>query len=280
MITPTEESKSLSSILGKTVYLKREDLHFLRSHKGRSIPIMIDTKVAQGFHSFVISSSGNAALAAGLYISQNHPGTKLTILVGEKIPDEKLQPLLELVGEKITVSKVARPLMELTLLEKKGCVSLRQSTDDTALLGYFDLAREILNQTPDVSDVFIATSSGTTAVALHAQFCELGRDVKIHIVQTPACHPFIESPETGISIAGAIVDKVGHRREVVLKTITESKGSGIIATDEYIRKAQKVLESDGITTTANGALSIAGFLSYIENGNIITKKAVCIIGGK
>jgi len=280
MITPIEQSKNLSAQAGVPVYLKREDLHPLCSHKGRSIPVMIDTYIKKGITSFAISSSGNAALAAALHLLKINSNAKLAILVGEKIPDEKLKPLLELVNKNITVSKVARPLMGLAAFEKRGYTSLRQSTDESALTGYFELANEIIEGTPDVSDVFVATSSGTTAVALHKQFTKCGKHIKVHIVQTPACHPFIESDEDETSLAYAIVDKVGHRKTQIRETIKESHSRGIIARDEYIVKAQKILEDEGITTTPNGALSIAGLLAHLDQGSFIKKQAVCIIGGK
>ena len=85
------------------LWLKREDLHHFGSHKGRSIPFMIDYYWhKEGLVNFVISSSGNAALAAALHVrhhNKNNPDKKisLTIFVGNKIPTEKLDILKKLI---------------------------------------------------------------------------------------------------------------------------------------------------------------------------------------
>ena len=64
MITPHEEYPALASALGYKagkgairLYFKREDLHPYGSHKGRSIPVMMDYYREIGDRSFAISSS-------------------------------------------------------------------------------------------------------------------------------------------------------------------------------------------------------------------------------
>lgn len=99
MQTPQLPHPKLSQALGliSELYLKREDLHPYGSHKGRSIPGMIEAYAKQGVRDFVISSSGNAALAAihavKAYNEQHPEPTTLKILVGKKIDPNKLQTL-------------------------------------------------------------------------------------------------------------------------------------------------------------------------------------------
>ena len=66
MKTPQAPILKLSSALGITteVWFKREDKHKYGSQKGRSIPLLIHEQYDLGKTHFVISSSGNAALAA------------------------------------------------------------------------------------------------------------------------------------------------------------------------------------------------------------------------
>jgi hypothetical protein len=67
MKTPQTPVPELSAVLAfdQEIWLKREDLHRHGSHKGRSIPIMIDEAARTGSRRFVISSSGNAAREKG-----------------------------------------------------------------------------------------------------------------------------------------------------------------------------------------------------------------------
>jgi|GEM_PF-244914 threonine dehydratase len=224
--TPHESYPDLAREIGvSNLYFKREDLHPLGSHKGRSIPRMIDVGLTDGIRHFVISSSGNAALAAGLYVKGlNAVNAKivkknttannfitLEILAGKNINTKKLAKLQVLKDEHILVSVQDRPLQMLFQKTKVPNVrSLRQSTDPVALEGYTSLARELAD-IPDLEAIFIGTSSGTTAQALAQYFLKNGQNVnnkdnnknnknkentrktavEIHIVQTPSCHPIV-----------------------------------------------------------------------------------------
>ena len=236
MVTPQQEYPSLAKETGvPNLYLKREDLHHLGSHKGRSIPVMIDAYAAQGEKKFSISSSGNAALAAAAYVKEKNAGgtdMSLEIFIGENVPLEKKKSLLSLAGSGIKISEKERPLMALLETVKIGARSLRQSTDDTALVGYKSLAEEI-SGIPNLSALFIATSSGTTAKALGEFFLSGKNSPEIHIVQTSSCHPMAEifDPRPNLketSTARAITDKVAHRREKIMAVVSKTKGFGWI----------------------------------------------------
>lgn len=286
MKTPQLPHPKLSALLGipNEIWLKREDEHHYLSHKGRSIPIMIEHYAKSGQSNFVISSSGNAALAGALYIqthNRNHPEKQLTlkIFVGKKIPAKKLAAITSLTDEYISVEQISNPKQSAFTAEKSGAIWLRQSTDDTALTGYEELAGE-LARIPNLSAVFIPTSSGTTAVGLHLGFKKLGTNPQIHIVQTPACHPFVLSEEKGNSLADAITDKVAHRREGIKGTIKESDGDSWIASDEEIRAAQKIiLDSAETKTSPNGILGVSGLIQAIKKGRKFSGPIVCIITG-
>lgn len=299
MVTPQIESPDIARKLGiPKLYFKREDLHPYGSHKGRSIPIMIDMKVAEGAKDFAISSSGNAALAALRHIKKrNAEGDKLTlsILVGERVNQEKLQALESELAPGIQIEKTPRPLQSLFNLIKGGeRTSLRQSTDPEALIGYKNLAAEIA-ATDDLEAVFIATSSGTTAEALANYFVEhsaaIGTRIpQLHIVQTTSVSPisrmFAESPvsektEPELSLADAIIDKVAHRADAVVNAIRTTAGRGWIASNADILAAQRLLkEHSGIDATPNGALSLAGLLSALRTGITFKGSVVCVITGR
>lgn len=292
MKTPQLSYPSLAQALGvPELYLKREDLHKYGSHKGRSIPLMIKKYAKEGITDFVISSSGNAALAAihaTIAHNQNNPGkkVKLTVFVGKRIPKEKLNRLLSPISyhlSPITIQQVERPKQAALQLEKEtGAKYLRQSTDDTALEGYFELADE-LNKIPNLSAIFIPTSSGTTAQALGEAFQTLSQKPQIHIVQTTACHPIAEifdTIEDAPSSAGAIVDKIAHRKEKVIEVIKKSGGSGWIVDDTQINDAMRLVkEHTNISISPNSALSIAGLQKAVEKGNVFEGAVTCLITG-
>ncbi|HEU0081153.1 MAG TPA: PLP-dependent lyase/thiolase [Candidatus Paceibacterota bacterium] len=297
MVTPQTESPEIARELGVgALYLKREDLHPLGSHKGRSIPVMIDLKVAKGATDFAISSSGNAALAAARHIkARNAAGSKLSllILVGRNIEAGKLKRLQEeAVGEpRIRIEAEARPLQALfNLIKNDGKTSLRQSNDPDALVGYRTLAAEIA-ATPNLEAVFIGTSSGTTAEALADYFVEhAGRTgepfPQVHVVQTAGVSPIAkafaqEESEPEASLADAIVDKVAHRALSVENAVRKTAGHGWIASNADIRRAIELLrDKAGIEATPNGALSLAGLIKARASGRRFAGSVVCVVTGK
>jgi len=290
-ITPQTKEPRLAEALGiSDLFLKREDLHPYGSHKGRSIPVMIDIKSAKGGRDFAISSSGNAALAAIRHIQRkNSQGAdlSLSVLVGENInPEKKAALVAEMKDEHIELVASKRPLqMLLEKIQGEQRLSLRQSTDPSALVGYKALAEE-LALIPNLSAVFMGASSGTCAQAL-AQFFKSQRMlVAVHIVQTTQCFPiagaFYDKHEgSQASIADAIVDKIAYRKDVLVPAVRNSGGSGWIASNKEIQRAQELIqEHSGVYTTPNGALGVAGLMKAIGHGIEFAGPVACIITGK
>ncbi|EKD43034.1 MAG: hypothetical protein ACD_72C00491G0002 [uncultured bacterium] len=298
MITPQTTQPKLAKSLGLSVplYFKREDLHPLGSHKGRSIPVMIERYITDDFTNFVISSSGNAALAAGLFIKKYNQTHKnklvLQIFVGENIDKAKLGLLKKIQSKNVIINKTKNPKQQAFQLDKDHQAKiLRQSTDDTALLGYEQLAKE-LSKIENLSAVFIPTSSGTTAEGLYFAFKKLKLKIQIHIVQTTACHPIVDGLEisplryasvemTEKSLAGAIVDKVAHRKNEILKIIKNSHGFGYVANDEEIRNSIRLAnKTSKIKLSPNSALSVVGLMQAIKLKKKFNGPIVCLVTGK
>ena len=306
MITPQTTNEKLAQKIGlKSLYLKREDLHPLRSHKGRSLPKMIDKYAKAGFSEFAISSSGNAGIAAAMYINQrnrdqagqNATALRLKVFVGEKIPDEKRRLLTEQANSNVMIIQRERPLQAFLQAKKDPKVKgLRQSTDDSALEGYADLARE-LSQIAGLSAIFVPTSSGACAQGIYAGYKKAGKVApEIHIVQTQSCHPMVEkggrgliakisrivSPKMQTSIADAIVDQIGHRKVAVTEALRETRGSGWVASNDDLIRAVELLRESNVLVSPNGALTIAGLTQAIKAGKNKNWQGpvVCLIGGK
>lgn len=293
LITKNElQSKLAESLDIKRLYFKREDLHPYGSHKGRSIPVMIDKYISNGIFHFAISSSGNAALAAAFYINKinsekNTFGmnkVKLDILVGQHINAKKLHKLEQFKSDYINITMHDRPIQALfNKIKDPSIRGLRQSTDDSALLGYEELANELI-QIDDLKAVFIGTSSGTTAQALSEYFKKNQKSIEIHIIQTSSCHPissnFIYESVDEISIADAIVDHSAIRKEKIVELIEENGGAGWIASNEQIKSAQALVKKyTNLDISTNSALSVAGLMQAVYTGHVWDGSVVCMICG-
>ncbi len=294
MKTPQHTFPDLAHALGiHDIYLKREDLHTYGSHKGRSIPLMVKLHTKAGKNAFAISSSGNAALAALLAIqnyNRNNPGKSATlrIFIGNTIEPEKKQRLISEITDTqaITIEQVERPKQAVFALEKEGVVtSLRQSTDDTALQGYAELAEE-LDKIENLQAIFIPTSSGTTAQGVAIAFAHLQNKPQIHIVQTTSCHPIAKHFDTKFSpsvtsLAGAIVDTIAHRKNQVIQAVDASKGSGWVISDTELEEAQALVKKHtNLSISYNSALSVAGLKKSLAAGFVYNGPVVCLICGR
>jgi len=289
MITPHEACPKLASAIGlSTLYFKREDLHPYGSHKGRSIPRMIDHYVAAGDRRFAITGSGNAALAAALHVQELNAGSdqkiELEIYTGNHIATHKLEKVRGLADEHIKIFAKERPLQALTQAVEEGMRSLRQSTDDEALVGYQALAEE-LTAIKDIGAVFIGTSSGTTAQALAQYFTKKKLPVQIHIIQTSSCHPMVDEFETidapnERSVADAIVDQTAMRKSKLIPLIKKTGGRGWCATNEEIERALGLVQTHaGMDISTNSALSVVGAMQAAYMGYEIEGAVVCMICG-
>ncbi len=295
MKTPQKPIPELQKILHTQgeIWFKFENKHHLGSHKGRSIPAMIDAELKSGQTNFVISSSGNAALAALRHVttknkSRSENFISLHIFVGRRIGEQKLAKLEAEKSSKITIEQVDNPKQSaFQWAEKNDGYNLRASMSEIALAGYETLSEE-LNKIENLQSVFVATSSGTAAVGLGLGFKKTVAHPQIHIVQTTSCHPIADFilKKTDLensqepSLADAIVDKIGHRKEELEKIVKESGGTAwIIGNKEIAEALEFASEYAGEKLTANSALALAGLIAAQKNNRLPEGNAVCIIGG-
>lgn len=288
-LTPMEKQPALAAALGfSELCFKREDLHPYGSHKGRSIPTMIDHYAAKGDRRFAITGSGNAALAAALHVQKLNEKAagpiELEIYTGNHIAARKLGKIKALVDDHIRIFAKERPLQALTQAIEDGYRSLRQSTDDEALSGYGSLAEE-LAAAKGIGAVFIGTSSGTTAQALAAHFSKRKLPIQVHIVQTSSCHVMADAFDSfdvpnERSIADAIVDQTAMRKAKLIPLIERTGGRGWCATNEDIESALELTKKHaGLDISTNSALSVVGAMQASYASHEIEGAVVCMICG-
>jgi len=308
--TPLQQATaSLSQQLGlQAFFFKREDLNPTGSHKDRSTAFLISAYIQQGLKNFVISSSGNAAISASRYCKQG--GVSLTVFLSPSTPKEKIN-LIESVA---TIKYSDRPMSDaIKFARTTGAKLLRNSTDEYALEGTvslgIELFKDISSYTRKLIDgdslssqfsIFVPASSGTLAQGIYegikrvmsdettdASLNEVQSNIKnfpaLHIVQTTKINTLVapfdkDFEKAGNSIAQAIVDRVGHRKTAITDAINDSHGSGWVVSDKEILEANKMLESEGIQCSYEGAMSLAGLIKAKKNGWKI-ENAVCIITG-
>jgi len=285
--TPCELVSRLAEKLGvEKLYLKREDLNPTGSHKDRGVSVQIASHIAQGATSFIISSSGNAAVSASKYCKEAN--VPLTIFLSPKTPESKLKRISKYPNLQVITSR--RPKSDaIKLANYTKAVLLRGSVDPLAIDGYKVIATELATQVPNATDIFIPCSSGTSTVGVFQGYIDLvssdGVEAypRFHIVQTTRVCPIAREFDkdfqpTRESVAQAIVDRVALRRNEVISLIKKSEGHGWVVGDEEILFWLDELHNKGVNCSEEGAMTLAAVKKATDSGWEM-KEVVCLITG-
>jgi len=221
------------------LYLKREDKNITGSSKDRAIPLQIDNLKKNGFTQAVISSTGNAAISAAYFCQQKK--IELTIFLSPKVSPQKLAMLKKFPSEIILSPK---PISDAIKFSKLNHVFLlRQSTDPVSLIGYQQIAKEIMSQLPQVSSIFIPIGSGTTLIGISQK---LSQNVPIFGVQSAANCPISKLfdkdfvPENRL-ITDALSVKFLPQKQKIIDIVKKSNGFVFTLQNEAIIMANHYL---------------------------------------
>ncbi len=267
------------------IYLKREDLNPTGSVKDRAVIYQLEKARKLGFKKVAISSSGNAGISTAYWT--NIVGLKSTVFISPRTNPSKIEKLKDLNCNIVVTTKPIRDCFR--YCKEKSVYNMRQSLDPTALKGFSLLGEEIKKQIASgkmekPKAIFFPVSSGTTLLGTSRGLADL--NIGLFIIQ-PASHCPLASlfdnnyeSEDEI-IADALVAKIIPKKEDILKHVKRSGGGGIVVSNKKIMLADKFLKANGIETSYEGALTLAGVwkaekVGIIEKG----KNMLCLLTGK
>jgi threonine synthase len=262
------------------VYFKCEFENPTGSIKDRSIAYQISHLKEIGMKKAVISSSGNAAIAAAAYCKK--AAIQLSVFVSPNININKLAVLKTFSCE---INSTLKPISDAyKYAEKNKMYNLRQSKDLWAVYGYETIAFEIDRDTKEIDAMFIPVSSGTSFIGIAQGFGKLDRIPALHVVQTERNHPIAAIYDSDFtnrnsSLADGIVARITSREKEIHEWVTQSKGSGWVISDAQMRIAHAKLNEYGLSCSYEGAAAYAALLKSKKNGYDF-KNPVCILTGK
>jgi threonine synthase len=263
---------------------KREDENPTGSHKARALAYQVSYYRAKGEKTLLISSSGNAAIAAADYCRLC--GIRLIAFVSKNTPRSKINEIKNagqtvLFCEKpINFAKYAARIFNIQ--------NLRPSHDDLSIEPYKSIAFELFDEfSDDIDAVFIFPTSASSLIGtargylqLRDELGVLKRAPKIIAVQTGGITSIAEqfvkkTGEAGTSAAGALGVKVTRRTEEAVEIIKKLAGTAVIVSSDEISEADAILKRYGIITSEEGAASFAGAIKLHDYKNV-----VCILSGR
>ncbi|MFC1856356.1 pyridoxal-phosphate dependent enzyme [Thermodesulfobacteriota bacterium] len=277
-------SAALSDDEPRRIILKREDENPTGSHKARALSYQVSYYNSNGHKRLLISSSGNAAIAAAKYCSL--AGIQLMSFVDKRTDAGKLlelkstgQPVI-FCKKPINFAKYASRIFDIP--------NLRPSHDDLSIEPYKSIAFELFDEFDDKIDaVFMFPTSASSLIGMVKGYLQLRDELaliksvpKVIAVQTgnitSIARSFCEDAAgEDVSVAGALGVKVTARTKEAVEHIRALGGSAIIVSADDIREADSILRDAGIVTSMEGAACVAGAKRLKEYKNV-----VCILSGR
>lgn len=272
------------------VWIKHEYFNESGSHKIRLLSYLFKKYITQGEKNFVISSSGNAAIAACYYLKKiNNPQINLMVFVPPAMDSKKWKRLQSAKNNsfQIKIKKTKKAKQEaFKFSQETGAIFLRGSTEPQAEQAYIGLGEEI-GRIPNLQAIFIPTSSGITSLGIFESFQKMNKNTEIHIVQTEKIHPLAQNFDQEFksknkSLAKAIVDKTAKRKMDVIRAVQESAGWAWVISDKELKKAKKIIEinTDLAKIGYDSLLSVAGLLKAQKNNWKFNKAVCCLFTGE
>lgn len=268
--SPLERAAKLSSTVGCHAYLKREDLQPVHSFKLRGaynkIAQLSPAERAQGV---IAASAGNHA--QGVALAAKKLGLSALIVMPRTTPAIKIDAVrsygaeVELAGD--SYSDAAEHCKQ--RVKETGRTYIHPFDDPLVIAGQGTVGREVLEQLPDVTHIFVPVGGGGLIAGIAAYVKALRPDVKVISVEPADSNAMQQSikeeqrvslDHVGIFADGVAVKQVG---QITFETALNKVDDFITVTTDQICAATKLIFEDtrSIVEPA-GALAAAGIAQY------------------
>ena len=252
-------------IADKKIWLKREDTNPHGSHKDRSLAYQVAHAAANGCLELVISSSGNAAIAAAAFCQAAK--IKLWVFLSPDINRGKFLQIQSYHPQIIVSHRAIRLANYFAARQKLN--NLRPSTDDNSIEGFKSLGLELFEQWSQPRPIFTYVTSGSSLLGIHAALVDLAKLKCLDKIP-----PLNEVSSGPVSLAGRGGTSRTRRRAAIDRAVRATGGQKYVMTEDEIATADKQLASQHIKTSPEGQAAVAAALKsgYPE--------VTCILSGR
>lgn len=273
VVTPMENSRFLSEVLGVPVHLKAETLQRTGSYKIRGaynrLSQLTESERARGV---VAASAGNHA--QGVALAARELGIRATIFMPLGVALPKLQATRNYGAEVVLHGHVVDETLQAAaeFAERTGAVIIPPFDHPDVVAGQGGLALEILEQVPEVENVIVPIGGGGLIGGIASAFAqlepELGRRVRVIGVQAANAASYLPSLDAGeprsIATGPTIADgiAVGRPGELNFAIVRATVDQIVTVDDDDTARALVVLlERAKLVVEPAGAVGVAAALS-------------------
>lgn len=268
--TPLTLADGLSQRRKTSVYLKREDMQPVHSFKIRGAYNKIaQLSGAERTRGVIAASAGNHAQGVALAAKKLH--ISALIVMPQTTPSIKVDAVRDLGAEIILIgdsyTEAAAACVDIAKQTKRTFI--HPFNDPLVIAGQGTVGKEILEQLPDVTHIFVPVGGGGLLAGIAHYVKAIRPKVQIIGVEpddSAAMHKSLAKGErvtlkhVGIFADGVAVKQVGVHtfdaaRQFVDATIT-------VTTDQICSAIKDTFEATRSIAEPSGALALAGLLSY------------------
>lgn len=280
----------LSTELGNTVLLKREDQQPVKSFKLRGAYTRLCALSPQQQTAGVIAASaGNHA--QGLAYGARVKGIQATIVMPETTPEIKVAAVQQFGGDQVTVIQHGTNFDQASqharaLADQHGYTFVPPFDDPDVIAGQGTVAKELLEQQPQLDMVFVAVGGGGLAAGIAVYLKQLNPAIRVIAVESEESACFaaarqagkpVALPSVGIFADGVAVKTMGEEtfrlcNQFVDEIIT-------VSNDEICGAIKDIFDDTRVIAEPAGALSVAGIRKYVREHGISGKRLGGVLCG-
>ncbi len=286
--SPLDYAALLSSRLGNSVWLKREDLQPIFSFKLRGAYNKMSALSPEELQGGVVASSaGNHA--QGVALAARKLGVEAVIVMPITTPQIKVDAVRRLGAEVVLKGDNYDGAFEFAsqLCREKGLTFVHPYDDPDVIAGQGTVGMEILKQLTGPLDAIFVPVGGGGLIAGIAEFVkEMRPDVKVIGVEPEDADAMDRSLKAGerirLTSVGSLADGVAVRQvgvetfRIVQELVDEII---VVSNDEICGAVKEIFEDRRSVLEPSGALAYAGLKRYVERESAKGLSLVAIASG-
>jgi threonine dehydratase len=281
---------SLSLSLGNSIYLKREDQQAVKSFKLRGAYNCIrQLSSEQKMRGVIAASAGNHA--QGVAYAAKALNIKATIVMPETTPEIKVAAVKRFGGSNVSVVQHGTSFdqasaMAADLCEQHGYSMIPPFDHPDVIAGQGTIAKELLEQNPDLEYVFIAVGGGGLIAGMAVYIKQIRPDIKIIAVESEESACLLEAdkagkrvtlPSVGIFADGVAVKTIGEEPFRLCQAHVDEVMT--VSNDEICTAIKDIFDDTRVIAEPAGALSVAAIRKYIKRHQLSDKKIAGVLCG-
>lgn len=283
--TPLVRSETLSNMVGRSVYLKLELFQKTGSYKPRGMLWAVNALSAEARARGVVTfSAGNAA--QGLAWAGARLGVKTYVVMAETANPTKVAATEGYGAEVILHGTPPEAAVFCNELAAQRGLTFISSYDDEALMtGHASLGMEVLEDLPDVTDIFIGIGGGGMAGGVVRAVEDARSTVRLHGVEPEGAAAMSQSLACGMAVrldrVSTVADGLAapgagaHCLELVRRRF---EGVSTIGDEDILAAMRLLMQRCKVMAEPAGAAALAGLLAHARTG-ALGETVVCIVSG-